>query len=208
MGRPYNDPEVKKIAERVSYTIKSSPDGPEDEVRVELGGRMYEPKEISAMILKKLKDDAELRLGEAVDSAVITVPAYFSERQKNATREAGLLAGLKVKKIIDEPTAAAIAYGMDQQDDEDRMVLVFDLGGGTFDVSILLMVGGHLQPDGQRRRHVAGRGRLRPHDHGPGGGPDRTGKRIVRPGPEPGLHARPPAQGQGGQGNPVIPGIQ
>ena len=142
MGRPFDDEEVRKITALVSYEVAASPDGPEDEVRVKLGGKLYEPKEISSMILKKLKEDAELRLGDTVDSAVITVPAYFSERQKNATREAGLLAGLRVKKVIDEPTAAAIAYGVDQQDDQDRMVLVFDLGGGTFDVSILLMVGG------------------------------------------------------------------
>jgi molecular chaperone DnaK (HSP70) len=142
MGLPYNDPNVAEVRSTVSYDIEPSPDGEEDEVRVSMGGTLYEPKEISAMILKKLKEDAEMRLGDTVDSAVITVPAYFSERQKNATREAGLLAGLKVKKLIDEPTAAAIAYGIDQNDDQDRMVLVFDVGGGTFDVSILLMVGG------------------------------------------------------------------
>jgi molecular chaperone DnaK len=94
------------------------------------------------MILKKLNKDAKMRLNDEVDSAVITVPAYFTERQKFATREAGQLAGLKVKKVIDEPTAAAIAYGMDRNDQQDRMILVFDLGGGTFDVSILLMAAG------------------------------------------------------------------
>ncbi len=142
MGHGYNDDNVQEMAKRVNYVIEPSPDGDEDVVRIKLGDNYYTPKEISAMILKKLKEDAELRLGDTVDSAVITVPAYFSERQKHATREAGRLAGLKVKKIIDEPTAAAIAYGIDQQDDKDRMVLVFDLGGGTFDVSIMLMVGG------------------------------------------------------------------
>ena len=142
MGLPYSDANVKEVLSAVSYDIVPSPDGEEDEVRVRLGGKLYEPKGISALILEKLKKDAEMRLNDTVDSAVITVPAYFSERQKNATREAGLLAGLKVKKLIDEPTAAAIAYGIDQKDDQDRMVLVFDVGGGTFDVSILLMVGG------------------------------------------------------------------
>ena len=141
MGQSYNDDNVHEMAKRVNYIIEPSPDGEEDVVRIKLGGDYYTPKQISAMILRKLKEDAEFRLGDTVDSAVITVPAYFSERQKHATREAGRLAGLKVKKIIDEPTAAAIAYGIDQKE-EDKMVLVFDLGGGTFDVSIMLMVGG------------------------------------------------------------------
>jgi molecular chaperone DnaK len=146
MGRGYDNPEVQTMLgdphRRVSYEIVESPNGREDEVKVKLGGRLYDPTDISAMILKKMKDDAEMRIGDTIEAAVITVPAYFSERQRHATREAGLQAGLKVKKIIDEPTAAAIAYGIDQDDDKDRMVLVFDLGGGTFDVSILLMVGG------------------------------------------------------------------
>jgi len=142
MGRSFDDPEVQKVKNAVTYEIMPSPDGAEDVARIQLGGDLYKPQDLSAMILKKLKEDAELRLNDQVDSAVITVPAYFSEQQKHATREAGLLAGLKVKRIIDEPTAAAIAYGIDQQSDEDKMVLVFDLGGGTFDVSILLILGG------------------------------------------------------------------
>ena len=142
MGRGYDDEKVQKVASRVVYEICPSPEGSEDVVRVRMGEKLYTPTEISSMILKKLKEDAQMRLSEKIESAVITVPAYFSERQKHATREAGLMAGLKVKKVIDEPTAAAIAYGIDQQSDKDHMVLVFDLGGGTFDVSILLMLGG------------------------------------------------------------------
>jgi molecular chaperone DnaK len=142
IGRGFDDPEVQKMVKAVSYDIQESPDGKEDVVRVCMADTLYTPREISSMILKKLRQDAEMRLGDKVDSAVITVPAYFTERQKHATLEAGRMAGLKVKKIIDEPTAAAIAFGMDQGDDEDRMVLVFDLGGGTFDVSILLMAAG------------------------------------------------------------------
>jgi molecular chaperone DnaK len=142
MGRGFDDPEVQKMVKTVSYDIQESPAGKEDVVRVRMADKLYTPREISAMILKKLREDAEMRLGDKVDSAVITVPAYFTERQKHATLEAGRMAGLKVKQVIAEPTAAAIAYGMDQDDDEDRMVLVFDLGGGTFDVSILLMAAG------------------------------------------------------------------
>ncbi len=144
MGRHYDDPEVQKMIKRVSYDILPSPNGKDGTVRIAMGDNQYAPKEVASMVLKKLKEDAEMRLNDKVDSAVITVPAYFSERQKNATREAGILAGLKVKKIIDEPTAAAIAYGVGQNDDKDRTVLVFDLGGGTFDVSILLMLGGNF----------------------------------------------------------------
>lgn len=145
MGRGFDDDEVKKVAAKVTYEILPSPEGDEDVVRVRLGGELYTPQGVSAMVLKKIKEDAEQWLGDTVDSAVITVPAYFSERQKHATREAGLMAGLKVKKIIDEPTAAAIAYGLDSKNDDGQMILVFDLGGGTFDVSILFIVGGNFQ---------------------------------------------------------------
>ncbi len=145
MGRGYDDPEVQRVARSVGYEIVPAPEGKEGFVHIRLGDQLYTPTDISAMILRKLKEDAEFLLKEPVDSAVITVPAYFSERQKYATREAGLKAGLKVKKVIDEPSAAAIAYGIAQKDDQDRMVLVFDLGGGTFDVSILLMIGGLFQ---------------------------------------------------------------
>jgi molecular chaperone DnaK len=109
--------------------------GPNGDARVEAGGKQYSPPEISAMILGKLKADAEAYLGEAVDSAVITVPAYFNDDQRQATKDAGTVAGLDVKRIINEPTAASLAYGLDKE--SDQTILVFDLGGGTFDVSVL-----------------------------------------------------------------------
>ncbi|MGB7684976.1 MAG: molecular chaperone DnaK, partial [Solirubrobacterales bacterium] len=110
--------------------------GPNGDVRVDARGKQYSPPEISAMILQKLKADAEAKLGETVDSAVITVPAYFNDDQRQATKDAGKIAGLDVKRIINEPTAAALAYGLDKED-TDQTILVFDLGGGTFDVSVL-----------------------------------------------------------------------
>ncbi|HET7177648.1 MAG TPA: molecular chaperone DnaK, partial [Solirubrobacterales bacterium] len=110
--------------------------GPNGDVRVEVRGKQYSPPEISAMILQKLKTDAEAKLGEAVDSAVITVPAYFNDDQRQATKDAGKIAGLDVKRIINEPTAASLAYGLDRET-ADHTILVFDLGGGTFDVSVL-----------------------------------------------------------------------
>ena len=103
--------------------------------KVQLGGKSYTPQEISAMILQKLKVDAENYLGEKVDKAVITVPAYFNDSQRQATKDAGKIAGLEVERIINEPTAAALAYGLDNE--EDQKILVYDLGGGTFDVSII-----------------------------------------------------------------------
>src|SRR4249919_1501494 len=114
--------------------------GPNDDVRVMAGGKEYAPPEISAMILQKLKTDAEAYLGESVTEAVITVPAYFNDAQRQATKDAGKIAGLEVKRIINEPTAAALAYGLDKE--EDQTILVFDLGGGTFDVSVLEIADG------------------------------------------------------------------
>lgn len=130
MGRRME--EVEDEAARVPYRVVA---GPQGEARVRIGDRDYTPQEISAMILQKLKADAESFLGEKVEKAVITVPAYFTDAQRQATRDAGLIAGLEVLRIINEPTAAALAYGMDK--DKEQKILVFDLGGGTFDVSIL-----------------------------------------------------------------------
>ena len=131
MGR--KEAEVKEEETIVPYKVVAGPNG---DVRVEVRGDQYSPPEISAMILQKLKADAEAKLGETVDSAVITVPAYFNDDQRQATKDAGKIAGLEVKRIINEPTAAALAYGLDKEE-SDQTILVFDLGGGTFDVSIL-----------------------------------------------------------------------
>ncbi|MER3410284.1 MAG: molecular chaperone DnaK [Thermoleophilia bacterium] len=130
MGRKYD--EVTEEMKIVPYKVVR---GPNDDVRVQVGGREYAPPEISAMILQKLKQDAEAYLGEEVTEAVITVPAYFNNAQREATKDAGKIAGLNVLRIINEPTAASLAYGLDKE--ADQTILVFDLGGGTFDVSIL-----------------------------------------------------------------------
>jgi molecular chaperone DnaK len=130
MGR--KEVEVKEEETIVPYKVVAGPNG---DVRVDVSGKQYSPPEISAMILQKLKTDAEAKLGETVDSAVITVPAYFNDDQRQATKDAGKIAGLDVKRIINEPTAASLAYGLDKE--SDQTILVFDLGGGTFDVSIL-----------------------------------------------------------------------
>src|SRR6186713_27739 len=130
MGR--KEAEVKEEETMVPFKVVRGPNG---DARVEAGGKEYSPPEISAMILQKLKTDAEAYLGQTVDSAVITVPAYFNDDQRQATKDAGKVAGLDVKRIINEPTAASLAYGLDKE--EDQTILVFDLGGGTFDVSVL-----------------------------------------------------------------------
>ena len=131
MGRRYNDPEVQKDKELVPFKIVNN----KGNAAVELNGKVYSPEEISAMILSKIKADAEKYLGQPVTEAVITVPAYFDDSQRQATKDAGKIAGLDVKRIVNEPTAAALAYGLDKNNDEK--IVVFDLGGGTFDVSIL-----------------------------------------------------------------------
>jgi molecular chaperone DnaK len=130
MGR--KEAEVKEEETMVPFKVVRGPNG---DARVEAGGKQYSPPEISAMILQKLKTDAEAYLGDKVDAAVITVPAYFNDDQRQATKDAGKVAGLEVKRIINEPTAAALAYGLDKE--TDQTILVFDLGGGTFDVSVL-----------------------------------------------------------------------
>ncbi|HLE13515.1 MAG TPA: Hsp70 family protein, partial [Anaerolineales bacterium] len=132
MGRKFNDAEVKKAISRAPYKVAEAPNG---DVRVILDGKEYSPPEISAMILSKLKTDAEAYLGETVTQAVITVPAYFNDAQRNATKDAGKIAGLEVLRIINEPTASSLAYGLDKKADE--VIAVYDLGGGTFDISIL-----------------------------------------------------------------------
>src|ERR1700741_807720 len=131
MGR--KESEVHEEETIVPYKVEAGPNG---DVRVDVRGKQYSPPEISAMILQKLKTDAEAKLGETVDSAVITVPAYFNDDQRQATKDAGKIAGPEGKRIINEPTAAALAYGLDKED-TDQTILVFDLGGGTFDVSVL-----------------------------------------------------------------------
>ncbi|MDW8060488.1 MAG: molecular chaperone DnaK [Thermomicrobium sp.] len=132
MGRRFDDPEVQRTITLVPYQVRRAQNGG---VEVKMGDRWYTPQEISAMILQKLKRDAEAYLGEPVDKAVITVPAYFDDSQRNATKDAGRIAGLEVLRIINEPTASALAYGLDKKGEEK--VAVYDLGGGTYDISIL-----------------------------------------------------------------------
>jgi len=134
MGRRYDDPEVEKARQILPYKIVEGQSG-DARVYIPQTNKEYTPQEISAMILRKLKQDAEAYLGEPVTQAVITVPAYFNDSQRQATKDAGQIAGLEVLRIINEPTASSLAYGMDKKKDET--ILVFDLGGGTFDVSIL-----------------------------------------------------------------------
>ncbi|HYH57172.1 MAG TPA: Hsp70 family protein, partial [Anseongella sp.] len=131
MGNSYD--EVKKEIERVPYKVAK---GDNSTPRVDIDGRLYTPQEISAMVLQKMKKTAEDFLGQEVTEAVITVPAYFNDAQRQATKEAGEIAGLKVRRIINEPTAAALAYGLDKRS-KDMKIVVFDCGGGTHDVSVL-----------------------------------------------------------------------
>jgi molecular chaperone DnaK len=133
IGRNFSDKEVQRDIKLMGYEIVKSGTG----VKVKMGDKDYSPEEISAMILGKLKADAEAFLGDKVTEAVITVPAYFDDSQRHATKDAGKIAGLEVKRIINEPTAAALAYGLDKADKKDEKIAVYDLGGGTFDVSIL-----------------------------------------------------------------------
>ena len=140
MGRKFNDAEVQHDLELLSYSLV---EGSNADAYVTLGDRSYSPPEVSAMILQKLKTDAEAYLGEPVTEAVITVPAYFNDSQRQATKDAGSVAGLDVLRIINEPTAAALAYGLDKKGDE--VIVVYDLGGGTFDVSILEIGEGTFQ---------------------------------------------------------------
>src|SRR5678815_2036975 len=131
MGRRYN--EVNEELKYVAYDVVK---GENDTVRIKINDRNYTPQEISAMILQKMKKTAEDYLGQPVTEAVITVPAYFNDSQRQATKDAGQIAGLDVKRIINEPTAAALAFGMDKKGG-DRKIAVYDLGGGTFDLSLI-----------------------------------------------------------------------
>jgi len=140
MGRKFKDPEVQNDIKRLPYKIVEATNG---DAKVMMGGKEYSPAEISAMILQKLKLDAEAFLGDKVTDAVITVPAYFNDSQRQATKDAGTIAGLNVIRIVNEPTASALAYGLDKKKEE--MIAVYDLGGGTFDVSILELGEGTFQ---------------------------------------------------------------
>ncbi len=141
MGRKASDPEVQRALSLVPYKISSAPNG---DVQVIMGGKDYTSPEVSAMILAKIKRDAEAYLGEPVTQAVITVPAYFNDAQRNATKDAGKIAGLEVLRIINEPTASSLAYGLDKKD-RNEIIAVYDLGGGTFDISILEVGDGVFQ---------------------------------------------------------------
>jgi molecular chaperone DnaK len=140
MGRKFDDPEVQRTISRMPYKITKASNG---DLRVMMGDKEYSPPEISAMILSKLKQDAEAYLGESITQAVITVPAYFNDAQRNATKDAGKIAGLEVLRIINEPTASSLAYGLDKKKNE--VIAVYDLGGGTFDVSVLEVGDGVFQ---------------------------------------------------------------
>src|ERR1700730_7078453 len=137
MGQKFNHPEVQRQAATVPYRIMEAPNG---DAWVQAGGRDMSPPEVSAIVLGKMREIAESFLGEKVTDAVVTVPAYFDDAQRQATKDAGKIAGLEVKRIINEPTAAALAYGLDRKDAE--RIAIYDLGGGTFDISILEIRGG------------------------------------------------------------------
>ncbi len=141
MGRKFDDPEVQKALRVVPYKVTRAANG---DVQVMMAGKAYSPPEVSAMILQKLKVDAEGKLGDKITQAVITVPAYFNDSQRQATKDAGKIAGLEVLRIINEPTAASLAYGLDKQGKEE-LIAVYDLGGGTFDISILSVGEGVLE---------------------------------------------------------------
>ena len=143
IGRSYDDPEVAKIKKLVPYEIVKGDNG---DAWVQVRGQKMSPSQIGSMVLGKMKQIAEAYLGEKVTNAIITVPAYFNDSQRQSTKDAGLIAGLNVLRIINEPTAAAIAYGLDKLSEAGRRhVLIFDLGGGTFDVSLLAIEKGFFE---------------------------------------------------------------
>ena len=141
VGSKFTDPAIQKDKDLVPYEVQAASNG---DVQVKMGDKWYSPQEISAMILQKMKADAEAYLGETVDKAVITVPAYFDNAQRDATKDAGRIAGLEVLRIINEPTASALAYGLEKQE-KDEKIAVYDLGGGTYDISILDLSDGVFQ---------------------------------------------------------------
>ena len=149
IGRPYDDPTTQKDKDMVPYQIVKADNG---DAWVESRGQKYSPAQISAFILQKMKETAEAFLGTEVTQAVITVPAYFNDAQRQATKDAGKIAGLEVLRIINEPTAASLAYGLDKND--GKTIAVYDLGGGTFDVSILEIGDGVFEVKATQRRHV------------------------------------------------------
>ena len=132
IGRRFSDPEIQRDKKLLSYEIRESSDGG---VEVKMGDKWYKPQEISAMLLQKLKTDAEAKLGEKINDVIITCPAYFDDSQRKATKDAGEIAGFNVKRVINEPTAAALAYGLQKK--ENQQIVVYDFGGGTFDISVL-----------------------------------------------------------------------
>ena len=142
IGRRFDDPDVKKDMVHWPFEVVDADGAPKIQVNYKGKVEQFTPQEISAMVLTKMRDIAETKLGMKVEKAVVTVPAYFSDSQRQATKDAGAIAGLDVLRIINEPTAAAIAYGLDQQSEDERYILIFDLGGGTFDVSLLSIQGG------------------------------------------------------------------
>ena len=135
IGRKYDDKEVQTLASRLPYSLKKSDNG---DAHVNMGEESFAPPQISSFVLQKIKQDAEAKLGETITQAVITVPAYFNDTQRQATKDAGTIAGLEVLRIINEPTASSLAYGLDKTK-EEATIAVFDLGGGTFDITILQM---------------------------------------------------------------------
>ncbi|CEJ01160.1 Putative Heat shock 70 kDa protein 2 [Rhizopus microsporus] len=142
IGRRFDDPDVKADMKNWPFTVVEQNENPFIQVEFEGETKTYSPQEISSMVLIKMKEIAEAKLGKKVTKAVVTVPAYFNDSQRQATKDAGTIAGLDVLRIINEPTAAAIAYGLDANDKKERNVLIYDLGGGTFDVSLLTISGG------------------------------------------------------------------
>ncbi len=163
MGRKFQ--EVAGEIREVPYEVMAAEN---NDARIKIRDRLFSPPEISAMVLRKLKEAAEAHLGEKVEAAVITVPAYFNDAQRQATKDAGQIAGLRVERIVNEPTAAALAYGLDKKKDET--IAVFDFGGGTFDISILEVGDGVVEVKATQRRHAPRRRRSRPAadrvDHG------------------------------------------